>query len=411
MAKIGLILLAGLGLLAGCAGGSSDSEPDRADIATEFDFVALLANYADNIIIPRYREFEQASAQLSAEDGPLADYCNAIGTQGEAQARAAAQASWRGSMDVWQEAELFQVGPAAANGGALRNRIYSYNSSSPLSSCAVDQAVVLASQTGFDIQSRSFNSRGLDTIEYLLFKKSLAHTCPARIVETENWDQRPEQERRQLRCDYALKVAQDVSAAAQTLVQAWVPEGDNFRFRFVDPAQREANLEVLSDALFYIEKEVKDAKLGVPTGLQADCSQLACPEAVEAKYSETSFANIASNLRAFRTGLMGAEGPGFDDIIVSQGFPEVVERFNDQIDDALALIDQIDTSLYQQTQALAEGENQSACANSAANPLTHQEVSACSLHGLLKRITDAMRTDFVTIVDIDLPERAQSDND
>lgn len=404
-------LLLAASLLAGCAGDSDAPESKPTDTATEFDFVAMLAHYADNIILPRYREFDSASAELADSGGSLAGYCEAIGTGDEEAALEDAREQWRETMSVWQGAELFRVGPAADNGSALRNRIHSYNSSSSLSSCAVDQSVVLASESGFDVQSRSFNSRGLDALEYLLFREELTHTCPERITETSDWNQRPETERRQLRCDYARELADDVHAGAERLVRAWEPEGDNFRYRFVDPAKREEHLEALSDALFYIETGVKDAKVGVPTGLHDNCSRQACPDAVEARYSETSLAQIRANLEAFRVGLTGGDGPGFDDIIDSEGFPEVVEKFQGQIDDALALIDTMDTSLYQQSLALAEAEDNSACLNSAANPMTTREVTACSLQGLLKRITDTMRTDFVTIVDIDLPERAQSDND
>ena len=37
--------------------------------------------------------------------------------------------------------------------------------------------------------------------------------------------------------------------------------------------------------------------------------------------------------------------------------------------------------------------------------------SYCALHGLIQAINLQMRTDFVTIVNVDLPVRAQSDND
>jgi predicted lipoprotein len=397
------------GLLLGCVGDDKAQDTSPEQRPREFNYVAMMANYADNLIVPQYQAFADASVELAAEAG--ADYCAAIGTDGEAAARSEAQAAWRSAMDQWQQAELFLVGPATDNGGALRNRIYSYGSTSTLSTCAVDQSVVLAESDSFDIQARSFNSRGLDALEYLLFNDNLSHTCPARITETQDWDQRPEHSRKVARCHYAALVAQDVAEAAQTLVDAWTIDGGHYRYRFVDPANQEANLSALSDALFYIETDTKDAKLGIPTGIHRLCSQVACPEAAESKYSETSLTNIRHNLVAFRRSLKGGEGLGFDDLIVRAGFPEVVDQFDQRVEDAIALIDSTDTSLYDQTQALLESGDAAACLNSAANPDSVREVPVCSLHGLLKRITDGLRTDFVTIVNLDLPDRAQSDND
>ena len=60
---------------------------------------------------------------------------------------------------------------------------------------------------------------------------------------------------------------------------------------------------------------MKDLKLGVPLGINASCSAVACPEIVESIYSANSFANIRDNLVAFRNLFTGAEGSGFDDYI------------------------------------------------------------------------------------------------
>lgn len=404
-----LSALALLGLV-GCAGDDRASE-ESVDTAREFDFTGMLANYADNLILPQYRAFAEQAEQMAGDSGTLASYCNAIDSGAETQARTEARDQWRETMALWQEAELTRVGPLLANGGALRNRIYSFGSAAPFSSCAVDQSVVLGQETDFDLAGRSVNSRGLAALEYLLFNENLAHSCPAQITQTQEWNQRPEAERKQWRCDYARQVAGDISTAADELVRAWEPDGGDYRYHWVNPANQEENLKSLSDALFYIELETKDLKLGVPTGIHAGCNAAACPESVESKYSETSLDNLRANLIAFKRLFNGGAGLGFDDIIVSEGFPDIAQTFSTLTDDALDQIDTMDSSLYAETQALLASGDVQGCENSAANPDSVQTVEACSLHGLLKRITDRLRTDFITIVDLDLPERGQSDND
>ncbi len=395
------------GLLSACVGDSSDGEAESS-VAESFDFVGMMANYADNLIVPRYTAFTQ---QAQAAAGEIMSYCNAIGSVSEAEQRASAQMQWRVMMNTWQQAEIFIVGPAAENGNAGRNAIYSFASTSPPNTCAVDQSVVLAQANSFDISGRSFNSRGLDALEYLLFNDNLNHTCPVQIVETQNWNSLSETVRKQQRCDYAQAVAEDLRVAGQNLVDSWSITGGNYRTRFVNPSNAEESLNALSDALFYIEEETKDLKLGLPTGIQAGCSRVACPEATESPFSETTLDNIRENLLGFRDALMGAEGLGFDDIIIRSGFPQVVENFNTNIDASLALIANTEESLLDQSQALLASGNRTQCNNSAANPENDQTIPICSLQGLVKRITDSLRIDFVTIVDIDLPDRSQSDND
>lgn len=401
-----LICVLSLGLTA-CIGGSNDSAGKA--IESEVDLTRMMANYADNLIIPSYENFYNET--LESNSAVVSDYCASIGTATESASRVSAQTYWRNLMALWQQTELFILGPAAANGNARRNAVYSYASTSPTSSCAIDQSVVLAQEDTFDIKNRSFNSRGIDALEYLLFNDNLAHTCPVQITQTQGWDALPELDRKQQRCQYAERVLIDIRDNALSLVNAWSAEGGDFRTQFVNPANLSTNLDALSDALFYIELETKDIKLGLPTGIHADCTQVACPGSVESRYSEHSLINIRENLEGFRLSLMGGEGLGFDDIINARGFPQVVDTFNSDIDAAITLIGEMDESLLEQSENLLAGGNNADCINSAANPDSVRTVPMCSLHGYVKRITDALRIDFITIVDLDLPDRGQSDAD
>lgn len=396
-------------LLTACVdrGGEGTDVPTSPD----FDFTGMMANYADAVILPTYERFGARTAALSDAQGPIASYCTSIGSENETATLTVARMEWLQNMSTWQEAEAYLVGPASANGGSIRNSIYSFFSGSPLSTCAIDQAVVLAQDPGFSINSRSFNQRGLDALEYLLFNEDLSHTCPAQIVETVDWDLRPELERKQLRCDYAIDLANDLNQSSNALTDQWQPAGSNYRSHFVDPQNLAENFQALSESLFYIELETKDTKLGIPTGIKDDCSQLTCPSAVESPFSDTALGNIRANLIGFRDGLTGVMGLGFDDIIASEGFSSVNDNFLNNIDMAIALIDSMNSSLLDQLQTIDLSGTDADCINSAANPDSVQTVPACSLHGFLKRITDSLRTEFIVIVDVELPDRAGGDND
>ena len=118
--QIVLVAIAGA---AACvdSGGDGSADPE----VSEFDFVGMMANYADNVILPAYQRFAASTAAVSSPTGPVANYCASIGTIDEAVMLDAAREAWRTGMSDWQEAEAYLVGPATANGGSIRNSIYS----------------------------------------------------------------------------------------------------------------------------------------------------------------------------------------------------------------------------------------------------------------------------------------------
>jgi predicted lipoprotein len=402
--------LAALLPIAGCVDNSGGS--NRAVTADNFDFVAMLANYADSIIVPNYESLADTSSLLATENGSIASYCSAIGSDNEASARGAAQAAWKTTMDAWQTTTLHELGPIQANNNALRNRISSFARGSSLSTCGVDQAVVLAnSNPNFSLSSRSANQRGLGAVEYLLFSDNLEHSCSSQITETTDWNTRPEVERKQLRCAYAQTLAGDINAAAQRVVKAWLIDADNYRSEFINPSSLDTNLKALSDALFYLDTETKDTKLGIPLGINATCSQPSCPEVIESPYAEYSLNNIAQNLRSFLNLLQGGSGLGFDDIIAQAGVAEVTELMRQNTEAAIGEINAMSTSLRQQAEGISNEEAAQTCLTAANTPDSQRSIPACNLYGYLRRVTDTLKVGFVAAVDVDLPDRAQSDND
>ena len=386
--------------LLGCVGGDSDDAPD-------YDFLGMMANYADNILLPTLDEFSQSTAQLDVD---LASYCAAIGSATEMSARSAAQDSFLSAMSTWQTAEMMLLGPLADNDRAIRNQIYSY-ASATRNPCAIDQAIVLSQNDGFNLANRSLNHRGLDSLEYLLFNDDLTHRCPSRITETVGWNDLPENERKQQRCEYARLTLADINNSVDQVDRVWAPDLENYRSTFLNPNNLEDSLKALSDALFYIEIEVKDLKVGEVSGVNPDCSRFSCPDLIESAYAQQSFEYITKNIEAFSLIFEGGEGLGFADLIIHSGFPEVATKFRNNISAVLTLLNGMESTLIEQVNQIDTEEKAQQCANASANPDTLSPFPVCNVHGLLVRITNDLKSDFVTIVNLDLPDRAQSDND
>lgn len=405
---------------------SRDPEPERAppppptadagqqeeeeDETQEFSTEAMLANLVDAVIVPNYETLAEQTADFAADDGPLAEHCAAIGTDADDAAKATVQDAWREAMAAVQATEMHVFGPAADNAEALRKRVLSY-ADAPLSTCGVDISVVLAGDADFDIRSRALSQRGYGALEYLLFNDDLTHTCAPQVPSTADWNDLEESERRLARCTLAQDIAQDAAEAAADLVQNWLPDGDDYRATFLDPDATDDALQHLTDGIFALDLLVKDRKLGIPTGIHDDCSGSACPELVESPYAANSLANIRANAASFKTLFEGGQGFGFDDFIVNEEFPDVAERFRANTQALIDHIDGIDTPLLRQVQAIESEDRATECMNAFASPDTPTELSACALLGLVKRVTDDLKIDFVTIVGVSVPGGAQTDND
>ena len=410
----------------GCGGGGGGSnEPPPAPVTPppappppppppaddEFDTTAMLTNFADNVIAPNYSALVTATSAFAATDGPVASLCAAIGSASEADAKTTAQESWRATIAQVQSTEMHVLGPALANGQALRHRVMSY-SAGPISTCGIDQsAALVADETAeFDIATRSSNQRGFGAIEYLLFNEELTHTCASQVPATSGWNELSETARRQARCDLALVIAGDAMTAAENISSRW----ETYRAEFVAEGNTGATLQLVTDAIFAIDILVKDDKLGVPLGIHDDCSAVSCPNNIESKYARNSLANIRENVVAFMSIFTGGEGSGFDDFIDDAGFPEVSERFRTNSDAVLTAIDAAQNALYDEALAIDDDATETACTNAFAQPDGGDPADGaqgCRITGLLKRITDDLKIDFVTIVEVQIPGSAQADND
>lgn len=313
------------------------------------------------------------------------------------------RAAFSNSMDVWQRAESMIVGPAgmagqAAGGKDFRDQIYSW----PLSNaCAVDQETVAKNyETAELLRSQPVNRRGLDALEYLLFVDNAENQCDPNlsINRMGDWAALSEAEIAERRIDYARQLGGLLVEDIRALRAEWAAGEDTFRAEFVDPASGDtydstrASLNALSDALFYLEKEVKDMKLAPPAGI-SDCLDEVCPDKRESLWADRSLANIRKNIEGFLVIYRGdgEDAPGFDDLLASVDQAELDQSIQSKLEEALALIDSIDGSM---------------AATLASNP-----DKITNLHGLLKEFALLLKTEFVTVLDLDLPKRAEGDND
>jgi predicted lipoprotein len=380
---------------AGSAGVGGAEPPDPPSVA--FTKAALLAAEGDCTL----RELRGFLSLAEA----LRDRCTELSNAHSAERVDAARGAFRAAMSAWQMLEVHRYGPAArkgddpAAGQDLRDEIYAW----PLGGrCNVDQQLVNKgyAQPGFAAQL--INVRGLGTLEYLLFNEEASNGCPSYspLNAQGTWAALGLEELRTRKAEYARVVADDVLAHATALVAAW--EGGRFREQLIAAgsagspyASEQAALNAVSNALFYVERELKDKKLALPLGISPDCTSGLCPESLESQYAGLSTENIRQNLRGFRQLFWGcgprASGLGFDDWLIEVGAGDLERRMAAAFEAATVAFEQLDPPLER--------------------ALLSKPEATSAVYQALKRFTDLLKTEFVSALQLELPTGTETDND
>lgn len=410
----GLALAVSIALV-GCGESNSSSQGDSfgggagggdKDTVITFNETEMLTHLTDNVITPA---FETVNQRAQEQHQAIAGYCQALTDSADsdvvATAKQQAQESWRQAMDAWQQVEVMQVGPLNTNHNALRNTLYSWPVTN---SCSVDQDVIYFSQgqintTPYDISNRTDTRRGLDSLEYLLFNDELSHSCRTDNGIVQNWNASDEAERVLSRCGYAEEVGRDLVVNTTSLLDKWLGD-DGFAAEFKQAGNAgnsfdsaHAAVNAISDALFYVDSLTKDAKLAQPLGIANNgCGNDACTESVESPLSGHSLSNIINNLIGLQKIYLG-QG---DNSETRLGFYDFMVDLDDKAN-ADVMASDIEAAI-----AFAQGMEQSLLASLESNP---EDVTA--LHARVKRITDQLKTNYITLLALELPATSAGDND
>lgn len=380
------------------ASGGSDSGPLEPEIPEEpFSKAAFLRQVAD-CAVARYQDFEIHAVALDE-----AARANLVAPSDEAAN--AVKNAWLAANASWQIAEMFRFGPAArtadedAGAQELRDQIYAWRFGGR---CPVETALVDELYTTSNFGSSLISNRGLGAVEYLLFYPGSDNQCPdySAINKNGTWAALGAAQIAERKRAYAEAVTRDVLYNTRKLLEAWDPAHGNFRKKLTQPGngsvypnEQEA-LNSVWHGIFYIEKEVKDYKLGIPLGV-SECANGLCPEALESRYANVSTANIRQNYLGFRRLFQGCgrnyTGLGFDDWLDAIGASDLRGRMLTALDGAQRAIDALDPPLE--------------------ISITQSTDRVWDVYNALKQLTDLLKSEFVTVLDLELPAGAGSDND
>ena len=317
---------------------------------------------------------------------------------------AASRTAWLEAFAAFQELELFRIGPAqgapAAGAMGLRDELYAW----PLSSrCRVDEQLVSKAYEGASFFASLVNGRGLASLDYLLFATTSANGCSAfsTINASGTWALLAPTELASRKSAYAARAAHDVASHARALRDAWSPAAGNFQAAFssaghgslIYPTEAAA-LNTLTDAVLYLDDEVKDWKLGKPLGFY-ECTTGTCPDAVEAPFSRQSASALKANLTASRRMVQGCAtdyaGLGLDDWLVSIGAGELAGRMLGALVAAQDTVSALDAPVD--------------------DMLTRDPTRLAQAHANVRAFTTLMKYEVLPALTLAVPAGAQGDAD
>ena len=233
---------------------TSDSQPTDS-----YDRGALLLNWADNIIIPRYDNFATSLNTLVTTSQSFADSPSSATLE-------EVRASWLTAYSAFQKVSMFEIGRAETLN--YRNRLNVY----PTNTSEID--VYISSNTWNLELPSTIDSQGFPALDYLLYGLGTDQETLDKYTTDENAS------------SYTMYLL-DLVTTMQTLTNEVISDWENgYRETYITNTSSSASGAVdqtVNAFLFYYEKALRAGKVGIPAGVFSETS---LPQNVESFHNQ-----------------------------------------------------------------------------------------------------------------------------
>ena len=382
-------------LLIACGGSGAGTSGTTVDTCLEssddtFSCSSMISNVVDIA--------EQTATQLNTDliqlETDINAYCGAINSS---SALETAQDQWQSTMATMQQLEVMQFDVI----DTARDGLYVWPSND---TCKTDLQVASNPNGTENIGLVALGRRTLTAVEYMLFNEDALASCADIYSTVENWIAATPNldDRKTARCEYAETIVADLKTQSSALVSSLAA---------LDLADKEGSFQnaanVISDALFYVDKQTKDAK--VLAVLPQDGADNFSAASLESQFAKISKAHLKNNLLGAKAVLSGNDGVGLNDYLVAKGQTQLAEDMIAAIDTAIANIDSISEDMHT---AITNADDVAACINTTSYVAEDDDITKiCALQTNLKTFTDLLKTDFVLALSFSKPAEADGDND
>lgn len=260
-----------------------------------------------------------------------------------------------------------------------------------------------------------YNSKSLDTIEYLLFNDPNQVKCNLKAHSyLSQWLSLTESEKKADRCQLALKLIQDLEPVSQKLHQHWDRNQFNYTKTLIDGSHFQNTKMALNSAFhaLYALETIKDQRLGLPLGKNKECGKSYCPEKIEHIFSDLGLYAIQSRLSGFKQLFFGGDinginHHGFDDMLIKAGHSSIVDKMKNHI---LKAENNLQNIIDQQDSFKSHFENFD-IENCNTSTIENRLVPLCSFYEDIRQITTTLKSEVLIAVSLDAPPVYQGDND
>ncbi|HNP67492.1 MAG TPA: imelysin family protein [Aequorivita sp.] len=251
------ILLAIIAVAITACSSDNDGPTETND---NFDRGAMLANWADNIIIPAYTSFNSKVVEMEAATAAF----NAAPTVENLQSL---RAAWKVAYVSFQNVSMFEVGKAEDI--RFRNRLNVY----PTKVAQIEDFIA-SGNYDFDLPS-TIDKQGFPAMDYML--NGLAEN-DAEIVTFYTTNSNAVGYK-----NYLSTLSQTIKSLSNEVLTSWT---GGYRDTFVANTSSSASGAVdklTNDYIFYFEKALRAGKVGIPAGIFSNGT---LPQNVEAFYKK-----------------------------------------------------------------------------------------------------------------------------
>ena len=259
MKKVGLFAIALIGIFYACS--SEDSSSTSGD---NYDRTVLLTNWADNLIIPSYLNFQNKVNALETSVNTFNSTVNQTNLDN-------VRTKWVEAYKAFQYVGFYTIGKAEEIAFLEKTNIY------PINAADIDTNI---SSGTYDLNLISqYDSQGFPAIDYMLFGIGVDDTAILNLYSTnQNYKQ------------YLTDLVSVIKTNTDAIVTSW---NSSYRASFISNSGNSAGSSVnlmVNNYVYYFEKHLRAGKVGIPAGIYSNGTTYS--DKVEASYR----ANLSKEL-------------------------------------------------------------------------------------------------------------------
>lgn len=314
-------------ILGSCTNGGMD------DSGNDFDRPAMLANYGNNVILPSYE-----ALKVSVDD--LNSAAENFSNEPTVQNLTVLQEALKAARLAWQDANMFQFGPAESN--ILRAVLNTY----PADTDQINSNIGSGDYNLETLENRA--AAGFPALDYLLHGVGENNE---EIVLQYTTDQNASS-----RMTYLQDNVDYIKENTDETLNEWATNGGNYIGTFLSEENAGtdvgSSLGMMVNALvLHYERFLRDGKVGIPAGVRsAEVRRAEATEAFYAGYSlELAIANLQGVKRLYLgTGLTTGDGLGLEENLVALNATDLSDEIVTEIDQAIAALQNLSDPLSNQ---------------------------------------------------------------